>query len=242
METKNRVRAQTTTKDNYSRYKKITSKQWQVYYYLLNISFYDAQSAEDHRFVYKKDLNIAAASRFLGVSRPTIYSAITNLCQIGLMKDRGMSYSIYARDYVEINRDTLQRLISFSRATPKNIDLLRTYLYLKKLSYLAHTADEKSFTKRNLIMLLGHNTNASESYYDVQNYLALLCYLELVELKTHVATDENFGHYTVYHLQKVNETSEHPDLQSDLAAEMKGSTMPNRIYDAMKFSMPELLE
>ena len=39
-------------------YKKITEKQWTVYYYLLSVSVYNNKDREDHRYVYKSSINI----------------------------------------------------------------------------------------------------------------------------------------------------------------------------------------
>lgn len=239
---KDSVYAHTQTKDNYKRYRSITAKQWQVYYYLLSISKFDAQRVEDHRFIYKNEINISAASKFLNISRPTFYTAITNLCQSGLLRDYGYSYSIYARDYVEIHCNTLRYLLSLSKEKALNIDILRVYLYLKKMLRISTRGEERQFTKRNLIMLLGHDVTAKEHYKDMQNHIALLCYLQLIEVKVETRTDSNFGKYTVYHLQTVNETSDHPDMLVDLAAEMNGSAMPERIYKELSFTMPELIE
>ena len=55
---KNYVYAHTQTRQDYQKDKKITSKQWQVYYYLLSQSFYDSQAIENHRYIYKKDFNV----------------------------------------------------------------------------------------------------------------------------------------------------------------------------------------
>ena len=101
---KNYIYAQAQTKENYMRYKKITAKQWQTYYYLLSISFYDSQSVEEHRFIYKKDLNIAQTARFLNISRPTVYTALKNLELTGLIKEHERYYTIYAHEWVKIDK------------------------------------------------------------------------------------------------------------------------------------------
>lgn len=240
MENKNRVHAQTMTEDNKMYYKKVTSKQWQVYYYLLNISKYDAQRVEDHRYVYKKDLNISQASKFLGISRPTIYSAIDKLEQVGLIQSLTSSYSIYAKDYIEINKDTLQKLIKLSQRNPKNIDILRIYLILKKLNLIGRTIEDKSFTKRDLISLLGHSDTTTENYEDVQNHLDLLMCVELIDIKFHSEYQEGLGTFVVYHLQSVKEQSDNPYLDSEIAAEMVGTKMPERMRAELEFKMPQM--
>lgn len=242
--TKSHVYAQVSTTQNKKSYSAITSKQWQVYYYMLSISLYNSTKREDHRYLYKDKFNISAAAKFLGISRTTIYKALDALRATRLVVPDDLNhltyYKIYARDFVSISTETLRGLLRFSRQSNKNIDLLRTYLYLKRLNELK--GEEKDFTKRDLISLLGHNINTPAEYEDIRNYLALLTYLSLIEIKTHTKHHEAFGYYTVYHLQNVFENSEHPDMTSDIDAEINGSQMPQRVYDAIKFTMPEVLD
>lgn len=224
------------------RYKKITSKQWQTYYYLLSISSYDSQSIEDHRFIYKKDLNITQTAKFLNISRPTVYTALKKLEATGLIREHERYYTIYAREWVKIDKVILKALLKFSQNNTKNIDLLRIFLLLKKLDMIATCSEERAFTKRNLIVLLGHNVDSSELYSDMTTYLALLKYWGLIEIKSHIYNDKKLGHYTIYHLQKVNEEKVNPDLIIDVAAEMaENNVMPEKVFNALQFSMPELL-
>lgn len=208
----------------------------------MSISFYDSTRAEDHRFIYKKDLNISQAAKFLGISRPTVYTAIKNLEKTNLIREFENHYSLYARDWVKIEKNVLKALLKFSQNNTKNIDLLRVFLLLKKLSLIADSAEQKAFTKRHLILLLGHNATVPEHYSDITMYIALLSYWELIEVKTHICNDEKLGHYTIYHLQRADETKINPDLISDLAAEMnENNIMPERVFNALQFSMPDLL-
>lgn len=116
------------------------------------------------------------------------------------------------------------------------------FLLLKKLDTIAENSEERAFTKRHLILLLGHSPNLKEHYSDMTIYLALLKYWGLIEIKSHVHNDEKLGHYTIYHLQKVNEEKVNPDLIVDIAAEMaENNVMPEKVFNALQFSMPELL-
>lgn len=237
---KNYIYAQTLTKDNYKRYKSITSKQWQVYYYLLSLSYYNAEKKEDHRFIYKKDLNITKVSSFLGISRPTVYTAISNLIKIGLIYEHSNTYSIYTTEWVKIELAVLKALLGFSRSKAKNIDLLRTYLFLKKLFLVAEAAEELAFTCRDMVRLLGHDDTTSENYTDVRTYLGLLSYWGLIELKFHTQSDEKLGHYIVYHLQKAGEDKVSSELIINDIDEMKGTAMSEKIYNTLMFVMPEI--
>lgn len=241
---KNYVYAETTTKNNTVEHKGITSKQWQVYYYLLSISNFDAQRREDHRYVYKKDFNISAAAKFLGIGRQTIYRALNNLAEAGLVIERGQSYALYSKTWAPIEKDTLRGLLRFSKAASKNIDMLRLYLALKKLNQTAKSKAEKSFTRRDAVVLLGHGKSDTASYQDVKTYIILLTYFNLIEVKTHMEHSDSFGNYIVYHLQNVMETSDRADFEdSDILAEMNAPQLiPPHIYEEIRFKMPEMLD
>lgn len=99
--------------------------------------------------------------------------------------------------------------------------------------------EERCFTKRDLISILGHDVHTSEEYNSVRAHIAWLTYLSLIEIKAHTVTSESFGRYTVYHLQNVFDKTEHPDFYSDIEAEMNSSVLPKRVTDQLRFTMPE---
>ena len=130
---KNSVYAHTQTKESYSNDKGITAKHWKVYYYLLSVSKFDSQRVEDHRYVYKKDFNISAACRTLGVkSNQTFYNALERLEKHGLVKVKSDYYLLYARNWIDIDKDVLTNLVKYAKTREQDIDLLRTFLILKK--------------------------------------------------------------------------------------------------------------
>ena len=65
-------------------YSKITDKQWSVYFYFVSNSLQDF-SKEKRRFVDKKEINITAASKYLGITRTTFYKAVSQLEQYNLI-------------------------------------------------------------------------------------------------------------------------------------------------------------
>ena len=157
---KNSIYVQTQDKEVTNKDKEITSKHWKIYYYLLSVSKFNAERVEDHRYVYKKDFNISACCRFLGVkSTQTFYNAIERLHKHHLVTDDGEHYILYAKTPIDVNRDVLTNLIEYSAGKNKegNIDLLRTYLILKRINKLAESSEDRTFTKRELIILLGHS-------------------------------------------------------------------------------------
>lgn len=231
---KNYVYAHTQTKKDYKKDQKITSKQWQVYYYLLSISNYDSHNIENHRYVYKKDFSVSAAAKFLGISRPTIYTAISNLENGGLIQSKDNYYLLYSRNWIKVSNTTLKSLLGFSSKASKNIDLLRTYLILKKIKEIARTKEDMSFTKKDLVQILGHGVTNSSEYDDVRNYLALLSFMHLIDVKYYTEYKEGLGKYVVYCLQEVYDEVTDGELVSNIQAEMIGTKLPNSMLEELK--------
>lgn len=71
-------------------------------------------------------------------------------------------------------------------------------------------------------------------------YLALLSFWGLIELKYHTETNQQLGnHYTVYHLQKVNDKATNPDFEADIEGE-KNSPLPSKeLIDKLMDYCPE---
>ena len=240
---KNLIYAQTQSKDNYISDSKITAKQWKIYYYMLSISKFNAEKVEDHRYIYKKDFNISQACRDLGIkSNQTFYNALKRLSEHNLVKVRNDNYFLYAKNWVAINKDVLQNLVRYSKTKEKDIDLLRVFLILKKLNKVAENYEERSFTLRQICILLGHGDTTEEYYYNVRIYLGLLCLWGLIELKQHKQYNENLGvAYTVFHLQSVKETDLNPDFESDIRAEMTAKLPSEELMNKLKFTFPEVI-
>ena len=251
---KNSIHVQTETKETYEIDKKITAKQWKIYYYLLSQSKFNKEMIEDHRYIYKKDFNISACCRFLGIkSNKTFYNAIEALSRKHLVIDDGKHFILYAKIWIDINKDVLSNLVKFSVSTNKNaskveqakkeedIDLLRTFLIIKKIDKIAVNDSERCFTKRQLILLLGHNDNSSEYYEKIRVYLAALVFWGFIELKYHTAYNNDNGRYTIYHIQKVNELPSNPDFEEDINGEMNATIPSQALMDKLEFCVPEFL-
>lgn len=243
---KDSIYVQTQDKEMPKRDKGITSKHWKIYYYLLSVSKFNSQRVEDHRYVYKKDFNISECCRFLGVkSKQTFYNAIQRLHEHHLVTDSGDYYILYSKTPIDVKKDVLSNLIEYSAGKTKegNIDLLRTYLILKRINKLAENTEDRRFTKRELIVLLGHSTSTSEMYDNVRIYLALLAAWGFIELKYHTEYDSRLGKYTVYHLQKVNDLPENEDYISDILAEKNNSgALSQKMREKLQFCESKLME
>ena len=243
MRVRNSIYAQTQTKDNYKKDKRITPKQWKVYYYLLGISKFNSQQVEDHRYIYRKDLNISQACRDLGIkSTQTFYNAIEKLQDRKLIRKTEQYYLIYAQNWISVDKNVLTNLVKFAKTREKDIDLLRTFLILKKMDKIADSSAEKSFTLRQICVLLGHGDTNADYYASIRFYLALLCFWGLIELTQHKQYCDGFGAYTVYHLQAVKETDLNADFESDIKGEMNAPLPSTELMNKLKFVIPEMIE
>lgn len=240
---KNGIYTQTPTEGNKAAYKKITNKQWKVYYYLLSVSKFNSMKVEDHRYIYKSEINKTATCKMLGIKSVNTYNdAIEKLKDKGLIRELDTTYLIYAKDYVEVNKDVLINLLKFSCMKDSGIDLLRTYLALKYIFILAPSKAAMCFTKADIISLLGHNKKTGTYYLQVQLYLALLSYWGLIELKQHRQYDKNIKPYTIYHIENVKENNLNPDFESDIETEMMNSVLGEELFNKIKDKMPQLID
>lgn len=183
-------------------YKKITEKQWTVYYYLLSVSIFNSRDSEDHRFVYKSSINISAVSKNLGVARSTFYAAIDKLEKVNLLKQYNDYYTLkIPGHYTEISRELLSQLLSFRKTL--TVDLLRTYLFFTA-TFRLHRG--KEFTKRNIIRCLGYPDNVSEYYKRIETYIDLLHYWNLIDYTSRVEQTE-LGTCRLYKVKNINTSS-----------------------------------
>ena len=236
---KNYVYAQTQSKNDYKQDKKITANQWKIYYYLLSISNYDSQRVEDHRFVYKSDFSVTEMCKELGIkSKQTYYNAMERLAKRGLIANYDKYILIFVYNWIEINLDVLKALLKIGINEPQNIDLLRTFLIIKKIYKFDK---EKSFTIKDIVELLGHNKNDSIYYDNVREYLKCLVFWKMMEVKTHNTTVSNRGQFTVYHLQWVSDQHPEEELFCDRLAEMDGSILAEEIKKILT-DAPDIIE
>lgn len=242
---KDSIYVQTQDKKEIKRDKNITSKHWKIYYYLLSVSKFNSEYVEDHRYVYKKDFNISACCRFLGVkSTQTFYNAIKRLKEHHMIMEKDEYYLIYTKTPIDIKKEVLSNLIEYSSGKRQegNIDLLRTYLILKRMNKLGVTSEDKQFTKRELILLLGHSGQTAEMYDNIRNYLALLSMWGFIEIKLHTVYDKKIGRYTVYHLQDVYDMPSNEDYIADIDAEKNAEVMSQAMKEKLYFCESQIME
>ncbi len=191
-------------------YKNITSKQWQVYYYLFSLLSNEIIEVLEGQGVLIKISNISFITRELGISRPTFYNALEKLEQEKLIKKdiKRKNYILFPIHSFKINKKLLYQFIKYSNKNSKDIDLLRTYLILKRSKEIYEPDNFPNFSKRNLVTLLGHDTTTSENYDDIDKYLSILKDSKLIYFVEKNFKNKMVGYYTVYSLQIVNQRGE----------------------------------
>lgn len=196
-------------------YKKITEKQWTVYYYLLSVSIYNSKDRENHRYVYKSSINISLISKNLGIARSTFYKAIEALEKFNLIRTFPEYYTLkLPRTYAEISRKLLSQLLSYRKEL--TVDLLRTYLFF---SAAYNVINEKEFTKRNLIRCLGYPDNVPDYYKKIEIYIDLLRSWNLIQYSSRIEYTE-LGQIRIYKIEKVFISSAELDSRFSLEGEM----------------------
>lgn len=225
-----KIRALAPDARNKEKNKDITTKQWIVYYYLLSISKWNAKDKEDHYFFYTKQLNITKICAFLGISRPTFYNAFDKLYHKRIIYDnpntKGLDvtpedkvkiketkvfYVKIPKIYAELERNLLTFLLGYQKFV--GIDLVRTYVILKKTWDLSFEGDEdRKITKRYIVELLGHHICDTSMYQQVELYLGMLSYWGLISVSKRVINKPVVGHYTEFKLLNViDKAPEIPD-------------------------------
>lgn len=150
----------------------------------------------------------------------------------GLIEEWDRYFLIFAKNWVEIDVKILKALLNFGRSEPQSIDLLRTYLIIKKLKKIGVNKDS-TFTIKDIVILLGHDGKDTPFYDRVRAYISLLGYWNLIILKKHSVSNK-IGGYMLYHIQKADEKNVDPDLVFNLEAEMQASGVPEEIMEELK--------
>lgn len=81
----------------------------------------------------------------------------------------------------------------------KDSFLFKIFLLMKQIFIVSEDIEECTFTKRDILFLLGYDCTKEENYYEVMINLALLQYYQLISLKTKMTKSK----YSIYMLQSV---------------------------------------
>ena len=230
------IYAHAETKESGKENKDLTAKHWKVYYYLLSLSKYNPSAIENHRYIYKSAINITTFCKELEIkSRQTFYTAISKLKSCSLIKETEEYYLIYSKNWVKINIDLLLNLIRCSKIRDEDIDLLRLYLVLKKLSEIVDK-NKRAFTLRDMVIILGHHDSNEEYYRNIRLYLALLSFWDLIEIKTHTEVNNAGKSFLVYHLEDIHNSTDSKDFVADIKEQMSHSIMSEDLIEKLRFN------
>lgn len=155
---------------------KLTSKQFIVYTYLLSVSKWDAQSNEQHYYVYFNSFTAKAAAEICGVSQPTWRTAIKKLLDLGFIqyKEGDKWYTIpFPKEYAPLNVKLLSTLLQFSSAINNSGNLAGVYSTLYRYWYNQNLCNEPCcITVSSLIRLFGGATDIiTYKYYEILLHL-----------------------------------------------------------------------
>lgn len=90
-------------------YTQINDNQWSVYFYLLSNSDYNSIDKEDHRFIYRSDINITRLSEKLNFTRQTYYNILKALHKRKLIDNNNSDYILLPlpKLYAEISKELM---------------------------------------------------------------------------------------------------------------------------------------
>ena len=191
-------------KTRVQRQKRITEKQWRIYYYLLAVS----TPAQENREIIKESFNISKCCKFLEIkSTQTFYNAIEALKDEKLIDETEDKYLILTNSKIEIDLEIIKLLLIYSmRTEERNINLLRVYIVLKEIELQQY----KSFILEQIINELGFEMNETK-YYEFINYLGLLCFWNFIQIEKRTSYNEKGEKSIYYVLNKIN-TREYIDF------------------------------
>lgn len=181
------------------KFKGISSKQWKLYYYLFIKANFNEEG--NYYFLSRKALNISEVCRTLKIkSTQTFYNTIKRLKEKQLVEINDEGYILSSVCLSIISQNNLKKIVNYSVKNDIEIDLVRTYLLLKQFKELD---SDYRISKRQIVLLLGHNDKDSKSYKDIDKYFEMLQFLKLVEFETYNVQDLKLGNYTKYYIKNI---------------------------------------
>ena len=210
---------------------KLTKKQFSVYTYLLSQSMWDAQTKEQHYYVYKNSFTITEAAAKLKISRPTWRAAIDKLKKENFISEQEKWYEIYfPKDFAPLHRSLISFLLDFS-VELNGGNLVGVYATLYKYWYYCQSNDKPCCISINQLLHLfeARHDNVSGRYYEIA--LAIFESQGLMIIQ-HNNKKFNGGQYTEYEIKSVN-----TQLPKNLADTNYGPDDVKEIVEALETSV-----
>ncbi len=194
---------------------KLTNKQWLLYYYMINLANILTDEQTNLR-INKNFFNISETCKNLGIkSTQTFYNTLAKLCDNNLIKIDCDYYYITPNFSTDYDKAITEILLKPAKVNSQNIDLLRTYLYLKELNKTSIPYD-KDFSIRNICFILGHGDTNSICYTNIRLYLNLLNSWGLINIEQREIKNVALGNYAIYHLQDVSRSLNYDNFNSHI--------------------------
>lgn len=182
---------------------KLTKKQFSVYTYLLSKSMWDAQTKEQHYYVYKNSFTVTGAADKLKISRPTWRASIEKLKKEGFISEEENWYEIYfPTDFAPLHRSLISFLLDFS-VELNGGNLVGVYATLYKYWNYRQQNNEKCCISINQLLHLfdSRHDHISGRYYEIA--LAIFESQGLMTIQ-HNNRKFNGGNYIEYEIKFVN--------------------------------------
>ena len=183
---------------------KLTKKQFLVYTFLLSISKWDAQTKEEHYYVYKNSFVIKDACAKIGISQPTWRAAIKKLKDEFYIQEYDNWFTIdFPATYAPLNIKLISLLLEFSIVMNNGGNLVGVYATLYRYwSYCKNNGSKCCITINQLLKLFEATfTHEAGRYYEV--LLGLFYSQGLITMKMN--TKKYLGQdYTEYEILDVN--------------------------------------
>ena len=181
--TQKRYTPAANARDNKKEMWKLTQKQWLIYYWVLAHSYWNPD--ENYYYIYKEKMPSSLIQKEVGVTAPTIRSAVAKFLELGIFEQHFYIQDAYilTRPIIYTSLDT--NIIKFCLGFHEffGSDLITFYAILRRLYVLEKVV---KFNLSEFAMLMGcFKQNVDKSKIHLMLGLCSLCGLITVEEKFH---------------------------------------------------------
>lgn len=194
-------------------FKKLTSKQWAVYYWLISKVFYNSKEREDHYFIYRNDIIYASIAKELNIgSVNTVKTAFKKLETLDFIRfdapmDQDWKKIIIPHKtiFTYLSVELINFLLSWSTQKYFGAEIILYYSILKRYFELHKLKNSTpKFNTKLMLEMLGYSSHHTDKYMEFKMYLALLKYYGLVDYVEHKRTNRGIT-YIQYTLIDIKE-------------------------------------
>lgn len=205
----------------------LTKKQFLVYTFLLSISKWDAQSGEQHYYVYKNSFTIRDITARLNISQPTWRSAIKKLESEGYIIVKQDWYEInFPNTFAPLHIQLISFLLQFSMVINNSGNLVGVYATLYKYWSFCQDNNSKCCISINQLLKLfeaRHDALAGK-YYELLLGLFATQGLMTIKMNDRKYQGQSYIEYEILNVntqlpvQLINQTYGPEDIKDVIAA------------------------